>query len=358
MTENNARIAGLDVGDKHSVVCVIDPDTGEVLEEAKIRTTRKGLEGYFGGREPMRVALEVGTNSPWISRQVEEHGHETLVANARQVRLIHGGRRKSDRLDAEKLARLARYDEKLLAPITHRSGRAQADLATIRSRDALVRSRTLLINHVRATVKAFGSRIPSCSTKAFHKRAPDAIPEPLKPALMPLVASIAEVNTRISELDDTIERLANETYPETQVLTQIHNVGDTTALAFILTLEDPARFSKSRKVGAFLGLCPGRRQSGDRDPQQRISKEGDEMLRRLLVQAAHRILGKKGEDSDLRRHGLRLIERGGEKPKNRAVVAVARKLAVLMHRLWVTGEVYDPFYNSRHADPTTQELAA
>jgi transposase len=337
---------------------MIDSESGEVLEEAKIRSTRKGVEGYFGGREPMRVALEVGNNSPWMSRVIEECGHETLVANARQVRLIHGGRRKSDQLDAEKLARLARYDEKLLAPITHRSEQAQADLATIRSRDALVRSRTLLINHVRQITKAFGGLIPGCGTKVFHKRAPDAIPEPLKDALMPLVASIAEINARIRELDDTIERLANEVYSETQVLTQIHNVGDQTALAFMLTLEDPHRFTKSRKVGAFLGLCPGRRQSGDRDPQQRISKEGDEMLRRLLVQAAHRILGKKGKDSDLRRHGLRLIERGGEKPKNRAVVAVARKLAVLMHRLWVTGEVYDPLHNSQHTDPTTQELAA
>lgn len=347
MVQDSARFVGLDVGDKHSVLCVLDAVSGEVLEEAKIRTTKAGLRRYFQGREPMRVALEVGTHSPWLSREIEGFGHEALVANPRQVRLIHGGRNKSDRLDAEKLARLARYDVKLLAPVVHRDRQTQAALGVIRSRAALVRSRTLLINHVRQSVKSIGGRVPACATNVFHKRAANEIPEDLQPAILPLIAAITEVTTRIKELDDTIDRLAEETYPETQVLTQIHNVGNKTALTFILTLGNPHRFTRSRQVGAYLGLTPTRKQSGEVDRQQNITKQGDVMLRRLLVQCAHRMLGKKGTDSDLRRHGLKLMQRGGERPKNRAVIAVARKLAVLMHRLWLTGEKYEPLHNHK-----------
>ena len=114
----------------------------------------------------------------------------------------------------------------------------------------------------------------------------------------------------------------------------------------MLTLEDPYRFKKSRSVGAYLGLVPATDRSGERDPQKRISKEGNEMLRRLLVGSAHYVLGPFGSDSDLRRHGEKIASRGGKNAKKRAVVAVARKLAVLLHRLWISGEVYDPLYNA------------
>ena len=126
----------------------------------------------------------------------------------------------------------------------------------------------------------------------------------------------------------------------------------------MLTLEDPHRFERSRSVGAYLGLGPAGDRSGERDPQKRISKEGDEMLRKLLVGSAHYILGPFGSDSDLRRHGEKIASRGAKNAKKRAaVVAVARKLCVLLHRLWVSAEVYDPLYNT-HRRQEQEEGAA
>ena len=130
---------------------------------------------------------------------------------------------------------------------------------------------------------------------------------------------------------------------------QVEGIGPLTALTFVLTLEDPHRFKKSRSVGAYLGLVPATDRSGERDPQKRISKEGDQMLRKLLVGSAHYVLGPFGSDSDLRRHGQKIASRGGKNAKKRAAVAVARKLTVLLHRLWVTGEVYDPLYNANRS---------
>jgi transposase len=169
----------------------------------------------------------------------------------------------------------------------------------------------------------------------------------LRPALEPLLETIASMTERIREYDRELQTLASELYPETKLLQQVHGVGTLTALAFVLTLEDPSRFATSRVVGAYLGLVPGKDQSGERDPQKGISKRGNGLLRKLLVGSAHRILGPFGEDSDLRRHGLKIAERGGKNAKKRAVVAVARKLSVLLHRLWVGGEVYEPLYDAK-----------
>jgi transposase len=234
--------------------------------------------------------------------------------------------------------------------LKHRSEASQAHLAMIRSREALVNSRTQLINHVRGTVKSFGARLPKCSARSFHKKILEYLPKELVSALGPLLETIGELTERIRDYDRKLEKLAGEHYPETELLRQVVGVGALTALTFVLTLEDPRRFTKSRSVGAYLGLVPGKDQSGERDPQERISKEGDEMLRRLLVGSAHYILGPFGRDSDLRRHGQRIASRGGKNAKKRAVVAVARKLSVLLHRLWITGEFYEPLHNTHRSE--------
>jgi transposase len=272
-----------------------------------------------------------------------------LVANARKTRLIYAESRKTDRIDAEKLARLARLDPKLLAPIEHRGESSQAHLALIRSREALVRTRARLINHVRFVVKPFGHRLPKCSAQGFHKKVSGGIPEALNPALEPILQTIEELTARIREYDRKLAALAEELYLETKLLEQVQGVGALTALAFVLIVEDPTRFANGRAVGAYAGLVPGKDQSGDSDPQRRISRHGNELLRRLLVGCAHYILGPFGQDSDLRRHGEKIAERGGKNARKRAIVAVARKLAVLLHRLWISGEVYDPLYNARRA---------
>jgi transposase len=218
----------------------------------------------------------------------------------------------------------------------------------------LVGCRTQLVNHVRGAVKSFGSRLPKCPARSFHKKAAAHIPEALMPALGPILEQIGSLTERIRDYERQLETISKERYPETELLRQVEGVGALIALTFVLTLEDPYRFAKSRSVGAYLGLVPARDQSGDSDPQRRISKEGDEMLRKLLVGSAHYILGPFGKDSDLRRHGEKIASRGAKNAKKRAVVAVARKLSVLLHRLWVTGEAYDPLYNTHRR----RELAA
>jgi transposase len=288
------------------------------------------------------VILEVGTHSPWVSRLAAATGHDVIVANPRRVRLISAAVRKSDRLDAEALARLGRLDPQLLAPIRHRGEAAQADLALLRARDALVRTRTLLINHIRGAVKSLGARVPTTTARAFPQKVRPALPAMLAPALTPVLNSLEILNAQIAATDRTIAQVTAARYPETMSLRQIPGVGPITALCFVLTLEDPHRFPQSRGVGAYLGLCPREHQSGDRAPQLRISKAGDSMLRRLLVTAAHSILGPFGPDTALRRWGLRLAERGGANAKKRAVIAVARKLATILHHLWITGEPYQP----------------
>ena len=348
--------AGLDLGDKYSYLCLIDQQGGEVVEEGRLRTTPEAFRRRFSSERPMRIAIEAGTHSPWASRVLEECGHEVLVANARKLRLIYANKRKTDEVDAENLARLARLDPKLLYPLKHRGQESQAHMAIIRSREALVGCRTQLVNHVRGAVKSFGARLPKCPARSFHKRVPEHIPEALLPAIGPILEQIGSLTERIRNYERRLETIAKEHYPETELLRQVEGIGLLTALAFVLTVEDPHRFEKSRSVGAYLGLVPATDQSGDRDPQKRISKEGDEMLRKLLVGSAHYILGPFGSDSDLRRHGQKIASRGAKNAKKRAAVAVARKLSVLLHRLWISGEVYDPLYNA-HRREQRQEAA-
>ena len=336
---------GLDLGDRSSWYCVLD-EAGQIQLEQRVRTNAKALREVFGAVPRSRIALETGTHSPWISRLLSDLGHEVIVAHARKVRLIGESRKKDDRLDAQALARLARIDPALLCPVKHRSAQAQADLTLIRARAALVRSRTSLVNTARSLAKSYGERLRGCNVGNMNPEKAEELSPELQPALEPLLAAIEALSERIAAYNDRIEALAEQSYPQVALLKQIQGVGTLIALTFLLTLEDPHRFGKSRDVGCYLGLQPGRRNSGQREPQMHISKEGDPYLHTLLVQAAQHILGPFGIDCDLRRWGLKLAERGGKSGKKRAIIATARKLAVLLHHLWVSGEVYEPLHNS------------
>jgi len=348
--------AGLDLGDRYSQVVVLD-EGGEVVEESRLATREEPLRRRFGGCPRMRIALETGTHSPWVSRVLTECGHEVIVANSRKLRLIYENPSKDDKVDAMYLARLARVEPALLSPVQHRSAGAQKDLALLRSRDVLVAARTQLINHVRGQVKSLGGRLPACATSAFGQRISAHVPDSLRPALVPLLEEIASLNDRIKAMNRQIRTLAEQSYPQTKLLRQVRGVGAITSLAFVLTLEDPRRFQNSRTLGPYLGLVPGRKQSGDSDPQRRITRHGDRDLRRLLVNAAHYILGPFGEDCDLRRFGRKIASRGGKIARKKAIIAVARKLAILLHCLWSRAELYDPFYNQTHKPPRRQKVA-
>jgi transposase len=335
---------GMDLGDKTSRYCVID-NAGEVISEGGVTTTRKAIAEKFGRLGRCRMALEVGTHSPWVSRLLSEFGHEVIVANPRQLKLITESSRKSDRVDAQTLARLARVDPVLLRPIRHRSESAQMDLMVIRARAALVQTRTSLVNTVRGLAKAAGERLPKVDAEALGIDEASEFPELLREVLRPLLETVEQLTAKIKAADKEIERIARTRYPETKLLMQVSGVGTLIALTFVLTVEDKERFQKSRDVGCFIGLRPRRADSGERRPQLPITKEGDMYLRALLVQGSHCILSRQGPDTDLKRWGERMCT-GGRNAKKRAIVAVARKLAILLHRLWTTGEVYEPLRNN------------
>ncbi len=261
---HSALTVGIDVGDERCALCWLDAD-GTVLEESWVRTRATDFQRRFGAEPPLRVVLEVGMHSPWLSRLLEALGHEVIVANPRRVHLIARSDRKHDRADAESLARLGRLDPALLAPVRHRGPRAQADLAVLRARDVLVRNRTALINHVRGSAKALGTRLRRASAESFHRQEADHLPAPLRPALAPLLAQLEQLTAAIRAYDARLEALCAAS-PETAALRRVRGVGPVTALAFVLTLADPGRFARSRDVGPYLGLVPRQRQSSGHDP--------------------------------------------------------------------------------------------
>jgi len=344
--EGIAYFIGIDLGDKKSNYCFMGRGE-EYLVEGQLPTTLEAFAAYFRAIRRSRIALEVGTHSPWVSNLLEGLGHEVYVANPRKMESIRKNKRKNDKKDARTLTRLVRADPQLLHPIRHRGVQAREDLILLRARDALVGARTKLINCVRGLVKSVGGRVPKCCSESFHRQAVAAIPESIRETLLPIVEQIGAMTVQIRKLEGQVKRMAGKKYPETVLFKQVAGVGDLTALAYLLTLENPGRFAKSREVGPYLGLVPKQDDSGDTSKQLRITKEGDTMVRKLLTGSSQYILGPFGPDSDLRRFGLKLAARGGKNAKKRAVTAVTRKLAVLLHRLWVTAEEYEPLRNAR-----------
>ena len=332
---------GLDLGDRFSHYCMLNED-GDAIETGRIQTTEEALRRHFEGEPRMRIALECGAHSPWISRLLEQLGHQVIVANTRKIRAITASESKNDKNDAEKLARFALCDPRLLSPIRHRRPERQQDLNLIQARSTLVRARTMIVNTLRGLVKSAGGRLPACSPQGFQARVAASIPPALATAARPLLDQIAALNASSHEMDRGIEQLGNR-YPEIRLLRTTPGVGPLIAAAYVLTLDRPDAIRHSRQAGAFLGLRPRQSQSGDSDPQHRISKTGNTYLRSLLVQAAHYVLGRFGPDSELRRWGLQLAGSGGKRGKKRAIVAVARKLAVILHRIWQTGNGWQAF---------------
>jgi transposase len=352
MAAKQRLTVGLDLGDRSSRYCILN-EAGQKASEDQLPTTKAGLDAIFAKMAPCRIALEVGTHSPWVSRHLAGLGHEVIVANPRKVKLITQSMKKNDRMDAEQLARLARVDPALLSPIRHRGAEAQADLAVIRARAELVDCRTKLINTARGLAKPMGDRLKKCDADYVKESLAEGLSEATQNVIRPLLKSVEEITKQIGEYDKKIQQIEKR-YPESKVLKQVNGVGTLIAMTFILTLEDAERFTHSRDVGPYLGLTRKLRDSGDSQPELGISKAGDILLRRLLVQAAHCILRDGAPDSDLKLWGLTKVQagagkKGSKKRKKKAAVAVARKLAVLLHHLWVTGEVYDPEYNRKAA---------
>jgi len=331
---------GTDVHQKYTSICILE-ESGEVTETSRIRTSRPSLTKFFGSRDPMRVVLEAGGSSPWVSRFLEELGHEVIVCSPRRVRLIAESTLKNDEIDAEVLARLVRLDPGFLKPIRHRSEHAQLLRSHLKIRRAMVGARTKWINTIRGLLRSFCYQVTGGLSKTFVERVDRMkLPDELRKAIEPLLEQLDLLTGEIIRRDEALEEMAQE-MPEVKHLRQIPGVGVIVALYFVLTVDDPDRFRNSREIAAFFGLRPRIRESGSMSRFGRITKEGDPEMRRLLVQAAQGLLRTRA-DSELKQWAQALAARRG---KSKALVALARKLAVLMHHLWVTGEVLKPFPN-------------
>jgi transposase len=358
MSEGNTNkvpaVIGLDLGKKSVQVTVLSADA-TVLARFKVASKRKAIHDAFEKVDTCRVVMEVGGTSPWVSRLLSDLGFDVMVVAASTLKDIFGTRQKNDKNDADSLAAIALKCPELLRRVTHRNEDQQRHKAQLVLRDGMVRSRTLLVNEVRGVLGSLGAELPACSTDAFCRR----VSKILEPRDQELVKGtmelIAALTHNIKALEREIETITETHYKEAAVLRQVGGVGPLTSFAFVLTIGDPRRFKRNRQVGSYLGLVPRQQQSGDDDPQLNITKAGDTLMRRLLVQSAQYTLGPFGKDSDLRRFGLAIAARGGLRAKKRAVIAVARRLAVLLLSLLKTGEVYEPL---RHAEHTKEAVTA
>lgn len=339
---------GLDIGDRCCALCRVDQQ-GKIVEEGSVSTERDTLRQRFGLYSRSRVVLEASTQSNWIARLIEELGHEVFVINPRQLQLISQSMKKTDRNDARILARIGRVDLGLLRP-TYRHGLASLKAkALINARRNLVQVRTRLVNSVRCCAKVFGYKLRACSVEAFAAKASRALPPELLAILQGQLDSIAFISKQIDAYDEETSRVGQEEFPQTNLLLPIYGVGPQLSLNFAAVIEEPKRFKRSRDVGPYVGLTPRRDQSGDKDLKLPITKQGDGSLRSLLVTAATHILRASAPDSDLKRFGLRIANGKSAKARGRARIAVARKLAVVMHRLLLTGEVYQPLHGEKEA---------
>ena len=334
-------VIGMDMGDKNHKAVGLSED-GEIVDRAEVVCTPKDVREYLKRHPGALLAIETGTHCRWVSSLGLELGHEVLVGNARKLRMIWDSSRKNDWRDAEMLAKVARADRSLLSPVKLRGGEDQELMRMVKSRDLLVRSRTGIVNQIRGFCKSEGFRLPKCSAASFarmEKHTPPAVGEVAKPLFAVLRELAKKIGVYDTMITDAVKRLHGE---EPALLEPIAGVGPVTSAAFLAAVGDVSTFGSARDAGPYFGLVPRQDQSGQTDRQLRISKEGNQIVRRLLVTAANHIMGPFGKDSDLRRHGMRIAERGGKNATKRAKVAVARKLAVLMLAVLKNRTAYRP----------------
>ena len=336
----------MDISQKTIEIFVLKGEKG--VPFGKILNNQKSLNDFFDKvpfpSKTITVALETGTHSAWISHCLEQRGYEVIVAHARDLAFIYKGDKKSDRIDAEKLARVARADKKLLHPVRLMSKTRQEALLAIKARDLLMKERTCIVNAIRGFVRSLGIDDAEYSIETISKMY-SVLPKEIRQNLRGLFSVLTAINNNISSYDKRLKKIAEE-YPETKILQQVKGVGPIIALSFALIISDPNRFS-SKECASYLGLVPKRDQSGETDKQLGITKSGNKLLRRLLVQGAQYIMGPFGEDCDLRDFGNRIAQRGGRIAKKKATIAVARKLAITMLALWRNPDVkYDPHFKA------------
>ena len=329
---------GIDLHLKTSYVCFLN-DAGEKTCEMTIPTTKSALKRHFETLEPARIIIEAGSYSLWVNRLLSSFDHKVIVANPRKVRLIAESTLKNDRVDAEVLARLGRSDPHFLCPITPRGPESQLTRGYLKVRAALVKTRTLEINSVRGLLRSWGFSFSAGYPAKFCERVLQSnLPSELLDMVTPLIESILAVQAQIANCEQELKRRANA-IPTVRNLMSMPGIGPIISLAFFASIDQPERFPKSRQIGSYLGFRPSLRESGGKRRMGPISKEGDQELRALLVQGAYSLM-RSQKESALKEWATKLGERIGRK---KAIVALARKMGVILHHLWITGQPFQPF---------------
>ena len=345
---------GIDVSDRTSKICVMGKESGgrrTIIEEATVKTTRDGFRAFLEGRDrSVPVTFETGTHARWMRREIEGMGFRVFVANPAKLPAITASATKIDRNDARELARLTLADPELLHPVRLRDETCQRMLQLLAARDALVATRTKLVNMMRGFAKARGMRLPECSAGRLHEADRSEWPADFESLTFPLRGVLETVALKIRAYDQLIRDLSrSEPFrAKAERVREVYGVGEVIAAAFVAVVGwDVSRFSRARDVGAYLGLVPRQDQSGSIDRQLHVTKAGSQFVRRLLVEGANTVLKSNAMDTDLKARGLRICLRGGKIAKAKAKVAVARGLAVTMAALLMKpGDRYVPLSES------------
>lgn len=327
---------GVDVSDRTSKICVMAKDgvARRIVVETTCATTRAGFgEAFAKFDRSWPVVFETGTHCRWMDSHLRSLGFKTFVANPAKVKLITGSNCKSDRGDARKLARLALADVGLLNPVRLRGERHQQMLRFHEARQLLMGQRTALINQIRNFAKSSGFRLPDCSTERFHDLDRSSWTAEFEQTVWPMMDMVKAVNMKLAAYDSMIGRLAEEPEFKAQVerAMEVYGVGVVGSTALVAAIGgDVSRFGRARDVAPYLGLVPKRSQSGESDPQLGMTKAGNGLVRKVLVECANVVMKANSRDTDLKLKGLRISTRGGGISRKKAKVAVARGLAVLM----------------------------
>ena len=330
--------AGLDVSLEETAICIID-DSGRIVREARVASEPEALVAFFGacGMSMERVGMEACSLTAWLHEGLSEAGLPAICIEARQAKAAMGAMpNKTDRNDARGIAQIMRTGWYRAVHVKSPACRSWRALLT--ARRMVLNKRRDLENGIRTLLREVGLKVGTPSRKVFPMRVRElAADDPVLASLTESLLSVIEVMTQ--EADKLTKRVLDEVKvePTCRRLMTVPGVGPLTALAFRATIDQPGRFRKSRDVGAHLGLTPRRYQSGETDVQGHISRCGDELARTALYEAANSLLIRSSKWSALRAWGMNVAKRRG---MARARVAVARKLAVILHRMWADGSEF------------------
>lgn len=329
-----STIIGVDVSDRESKICVMNRDCGmnSVIIETTCATTKEGFGECFDKFDrSWPVVFETGTHCRWMKQHFESLGFSTVVANPAEVKLIVDSNAKSDKSDARKLARLALAGFDLLKPVKLRDEIYQRMLRYHESRLLLIECRNSMICQVRCYAKSCGFRIPECAAEKFHETDKSLWPTEFEQMIWPTMDAIKTLNQKIAAFNVMIKELAEQPAFKKQVdrAREVHGVGLIGATVLIAAIGgDVDRFEHARDIGPYIGMVPKKSQSGDSDPQLGMTKAGNELVRKVLVECANVVMKSNARDTDLKLKGLRISSRGGKIARKKAKIAVARGIAV------------------------------